>query len=93
VTGAFVAGTNRHGGSDESSVTCPDGGVAIGIVPVQQAWNTSAACVPIASPVQLDPSSARIQWFSTPGNSTVGCSGSSFATATFCCGGSNPGVR
>jgi hypothetical protein len=83
--GDFVAGTNRHGFSDESSVTCPEGAFAIGIIPVQQAWNTSAACVPIASQLQLDPSTARIQWFSTPANSSVGCSGSSFTTGTFCC--------
>jgi hypothetical protein len=80
--GPFVSGTNKSGSSDQSAVSCPDGQIAVGAFPVWQAWNTNAACVPVSQ--QASPTRMTTDWFSTP-RGQAGCSGTSVATATFCC--------
>jgi len=82
-TGQLVAGTNAQGESDTSSVTCPVGAFAVGIFPVQQAWNPTSTCVPIS--FRVNNRTVSTDWFSTPRGIGTGCLSNSFATATLCC--------
>ena len=77
------AGTDAQGGFNETTVTCPVGAFAVGIFPVQQAWNPMSACQPIT--FRGDSRTVGTDWFSTPKGVGSGCVSNSFATATLCC--------
>jgi hypothetical protein len=83
VTGQLVAGTNAQGGFEETTVSCPVDAFAVGIVPVQQAWNSNSTCQPIT--FRANSRTVGTDWFSTPKGVGSGCVGNSFATATLCC--------
>jgi len=80
VTGPFVAGTLSP--ITTSTVSCPDGKVAVSIIPTWSAWSTASSCIPVSRHTGL--STVATDWLSHVGEGT-GCLGNSVATMTMCC--------
>lgn len=84
VTGPFQAGVNANGTLQTTSVTCPNGGFAVGMYPTWAAWSGQASCIPVSR--HISNSTVATDWFSSPAGVGNGCAGNSLATMTLCCG-------
>ena len=83
VTGTFVAGQNMNGTLQTTSVTCPNGGFAVGMYPTWAAWSGASSCIPVGR--RSSNSTVMTDWFSSPVGAGNGCAGNSLATMTLCC--------
>jgi hypothetical protein len=72
-TGAFLVAVN---GQTVTTVTCPSGGFAVGIIPTWNLWFLSSTCHPVSSRDSV--STVRTDWLGS-------CSGNEVATMTLCC--------
>jgi hypothetical protein len=71
------------GGLNTSTVTCPNSGFAVSIIPTWQSWSGASSCIPVNR--RNSASLVLTDWFSSPSGVGTGCQGNSLATMTLCC--------